>query len=105
MLFCNGSDVLLYGIYDAIVPLYLLIAYKVIGPKLNTAIRRITVDSMLAFLWADFGDRVIGIVTLEKKDLLLIPFVLLVIYKHTYYQSHLSWLTRNSTRLLRKYLD
>ena len=94
-----------YAVYDAIVPLYLLIAYKVIGPKQNTAVRRITIDVMLAFLWADFGDRCIGIVTLQQRDLLLIPFIILVVYKHTYYQSHLSWLTRNSTRLLRKYLE
>ena len=72
-----------YSAYDAFAPLYLIMAFKVISPKLDTTIKKITVDIMLAFVWADFIDRCLGIVTTEPRDYLLIAFVVLAILKHT----------------------
>ena len=78
-----------YSAYDAFTPLYLIIAFKCMGPKLNTAWRRITLDVMLAFIWADFIDRCMGVATIETHDLLLLPFIILAIMKHTILKPYL----------------
>jgi uncharacterized membrane protein required for colicin V production len=93
-----------YAAYDAFAPFYLIMAFKVISPKLDTTIKKITVDIMLAFVWADFIDRCMGVVTTEPRDYLLIGFIVMAMYKHTLFKLHTQWLKRNSTLLLQKYL-
>lgn len=78
-----------YAAYDAFTPLYLIIAFKCISPKLNTDIKRITLDIMLAFVWADFLDRIMGIVTIEPHDAMLFLLIILAIMKHTILKSYL----------------
>lgn len=78
-----------YAAYDAFTPLYLIIAFKCISPKLNTDIKRIILDIMLAFVWADFLDRIMGIVTIEPHDAMLFLLIILAIMKHTILKSYL----------------
>ena len=78
-----------YAAYDAFTPLYLIIAFKCISPKLNTGIKRITLDIMLAFIWADFIDRLVGVVTLQAHDAMLSLFIILAVMKHTILKPYL----------------
>lgn len=78
-----------YSAYDAFTPLYLIIAFKCVSPKLNTEIKRITLDIMLAFIWADFIDRVMGVATIEPHDAMLFLFIILAVMKHTILKPYL----------------
>lgn len=83
VLFCGGSDVVLYGIYDAIPSLIGVYAIKCVHPHVYATFDKVALDLMLAVLWADLIDRCLGVVEFQTHDLLLIPFIILAVMKHT----------------------
>jgi hypothetical protein len=72
-----------YQIYDLIPSLIGLLALKIAAGKLTIKWQRITLDFMLAVLWADVIDRALGITTFRLTDYLLIGFFALALLKHT----------------------
>jgi len=89
VLFCGGSDVVLYGIYDAIPSLIGVFALKCVHPRTFVQWHKVGLDLMLAVLWADLIDRCFGIVEWHAGDWLLIPFLILAVMKHTILKPYL----------------
>ena len=88
--FSLGADVdQFYAIYDAIPSLIGVFALKCVAPKLHTAWRQIGLELMLAVLWADLIDRMLGVVHFETHDWLLLPFIILAVMKHTILKPYL----------------
>jgi len=89
VMLCGGSDVVLYGIYDAIPSLIGVFAFKCVHPHVVIQWHKIGLDLMLAVLWADLIDRCFGIVEWQSSDWLLIPFLILAVMKHTILKRYL----------------
>ena len=72
-----------YQVYDLIPSLIGLAALKIATSKLQIKWQRIVLDFMLAVLWADVFDRILGHTEWRITDWLIIVFFGLAILKHT----------------------
>jgi hypothetical protein len=72
-----------YQVYDLIPSLIGLAALKIAAGKLDIKWQRIVLDFMLAVLWADVFDRILGHTEWRMTDWLIIVFFGLAILKHT----------------------
>jgi hypothetical protein len=72
-----------YQVYDLIPSLIGLAALKIATGKLQIKWQRIVLDFMLAVLWADVFDRILGHTEWRITDWLIIVFFGLAILKHT----------------------
>ena len=83
----NMCDDTFYAVYDIFGSVAILCATKAAGYGRSLK-NRLFIDLILAFMWADVFDRVIGINYTVWRDWLILPiwavFTALVYFKHTY---------------------